>query len=221
MNETFAFFALVVVVLALLVYGVLPVFIQKRTKQDPATEEPVLEENPPAPPAEHQAPLVPVTPEVSPVINIPISKPKPIPPPLPQSSTNQPEKLEELGGLPAFDGLCVACRVNPMDPMKATFLCDPCGNLTDFSFLETDLSGTTPEIELPPATGTPALTPATTPSEEIQEPQDDESQEIPIISSTIRGVWYYPEHKVLHIRLTQMVQSIGTSWFPRKFLMIF
>jgi hypothetical protein len=202
LNETFAFFALVVVVLALLVYGVLPVFTPKRAKHVPVTVEPVLEETPPAPPAEHQAPLVPVTPELSPVINIPISKPKPIPPPPPQSSTNQPEKLEELGGLPPFDGLCVACRVNPMDPMKTTFLCVPCGNLTDFSFLETDHSVTTPEIELPPATDTPAITRVTTSPEEIQEPHDDEIQEIPIISSTIRGVWYYPEHKVLHIRLT-------------------
>ena len=201
MNETFVFFALAFIVLALLIYGLLPVFIPKRTKQDPATAEPVLEKNPTVPPAEHQAPLVSVAPKLSPVINIPQPKPKPIPPPPPESSPNQPERLEELGGLPAFDGLCVACRLNPMDSTKTTFLCEPCGNLSEFSSFESNLSVTTPEIELPPATGTPALTPATTPSEEIQEPQDDESQEIPIISSTIRGVWYYPEHKVLHLRL--------------------
>lgn len=201
MNETFVFLSLAFIVLALLIYGLIPVFTPKRTKQDPATEEPVLEENLPAPPAEHQAPLVHVTPEVSPVINIPQPKPKPIPPPPPESSPNQPERLEELGGLPAFDGLCVACRLNLMDPMKTTFLCEPCGNLKEFSSFESNLSETNPEIELTPATGTPAISPATTPSEEIQEPQDDDIQDIPIISSTICGVWYYPEHKVLHIRL--------------------
>jgi hypothetical protein len=208
MTEGFVFMALAASVAALVIYGLLP----SRKKQAPMPEpeispEPPSKPIPPPPSVEPAAapqmpnppPLIPGPPETRPVVRIPVAKPPPAP--LPSVATaRQPEKAKREDGLPAFDGLCVACRAQPMDPANTTFLCANCVSLPEFSSFGTETDQPVPSLEGEVNTLREELHLASMP-QGAEQPHEEDLPEIQVTSSVIRAVLYYPKHKVLRIRL--------------------
>lgn len=208
MTGGLVFVVLAVAVLALVGYGLIPSRNKQITQKEPKlAAEPVSDPAPPLAPVKvppvplptNQAELIAVKPELAPVIKVPLPPPPSGAVP-PASAVNQLEKEEKEGDLPVFDGLCVACRTQPMEPIHTTFLCETCNSLPEFLSFRTDtdlpVASSEVEIVLPEGEFDSVSAP-----QETDQPLEKDFPEILVNSSVIFAVLYYPDHKVLHIRL--------------------